>query len=338
MAKIIITILVLVIIGLGAALAYKTFVPQAKFQGGAQIPPKQQNQLLPSPQSSTSNAPNQSPNPMGQDAIIKADTSKDGPWKRDLHIVISNEGKNFRDDKIFEEKSGVPSVIHDKKGKLYAAFQWFPDDNPQAFDKVAIKTSVDGGITWTEPTPAVFNNYPGNFSRPFDPTLVLNPEGTIRMYFTVNKELKSQLTSFYSAISDDGINYTFEEGERFGIKDTQLVDSAGTVFNNTYFLMAPDKNGGAYFATSKDGLTFERGNNVEYSKDYNWTGNVLNYENVIRFYGNSKTPGGKIFYAWTTDGETWSTPTQTNIQGGDPSVVQALESIYLMIYVGPPKK
>lgn len=274
---------------------------------------------------------------MGQDSIIKADTSKEGPWNRDLYIALSNEGKDFRDAKVFEEKSGVPSSIHDKNGKLYAAFQWFPDNNPQAFDKVAIKTSVDGGQTWTEPAPTVFKNYPKNFSRPFDPTLVLNPNGSIRMYFTVSKELKGKTTSFYSAISTDGINYTFEENPRFEIADTRLVDAAAIIFNDKYFLTAPKHEDGAYFATSTDGLTFERQANIPSSRDYNWTGNLITYDNVLRFYGNTKSRESKIFYSWTTDGQTWSVPTQTNITGGDPSVVQTMESIYLMIYVGPPK-
>lgn len=287
---------------------------------------------------SSSASPQASINPMGQDSIIKADTSKEGPWNNDLYIALSNEGRDFRDSKVFESRSGVPSVIHDKNGKLYAAFQWFPENNPQAFDKVAIKTSIDGGQNWTDPTSAVFKNYPKALSRPFDPTLVLNSDGKIRMYFTVNKGLIDKNTSFYSAISEDGINFTFEEGARFEIDGTQLIDSAGTIFNNTFFLLAPNQAGGAYFATSTDGLNFTRSNDIASDKNYNWTGNVINYDNVVRFYGNTKSQGNKIFYTWTTDGINWSVPTPTNISGGDPAVVQALESIYLMIYVGPKSK
>jgi hypothetical protein len=65
---------------------------------------------------------------------------------------------------------------------------------------------------------------------------------------------------------------------------------------------------------------------------------VLNFNGKIRFYGNS-TPGGKVFYSETTDGVTWTEPVLTNVEGaGDPAVVQALESIYLMIYTGGHKK
>jgi hypothetical protein len=107
------------------------------------------------------------------------------------------------------------------------------------------------------------------------------------------------------------------------------------VYNDTYFLLGPIKGGGAYFSTSKDGLSFTRGKDI--SSTQNWTGNALNFNGKIRFYGTASNKG-KIFYSDTTDGVTWSTPEFTNVQGGDPGVVQALESIYLMIYTGAPKE
>ncbi len=337
MLKIIVILSIILAVGVGAAFFFG-YLNKPAFK--PKPPPLSQNlrqQSLP-----VQTSPSPSPaikNPMGQDVSIKADTTQEGPWNHDLQVAVSNDGKAFRDSKLFQSKAGVPSVIHDKKGKLYAAFQWFPEDNPQGFDKVAIKTSVDGGNTWTEPVQAVFNNYPANLSRPFDPTLVLNPEGTIRMYYTVNPASgPNAVTSYYSAISDDGINYTFEEKPRFEIDKTMLIDSAGAVYNDTYFLLAPHPQNGAYFATSPDGLNFTRGKDINSASKYNWTGNVLNFNGKIRFYGNS-TPGGKVFYSETTDGVTWTEPVLTNVEGaGDPAVVQALESIYLMIYTGGHKK
>lgn len=291
-----------------------------------------------SPQVSTNNA-RELISPMGQDVLANDDTSKKGPWDADLLIGVSNDGNSFRDIKVFEKRAGVPSVIHDKKGDLFAAFQWFPENNPMAFSKVAIKTSNDGGETWSEPVQATFANYPKNFSRPFDPTLVLTKEGKIRMYFTVNiykgERQKPDPTSYYSAISDDGIHYTFEAGERFNVSGTQILDPAVVVVNGIYHLTAPKSpKSGAYYATSSDGLTFASGADIQSVDGYLWTGNLVEYGTGMRFYGGGK---GELFYSYSADGKNWETPVIVSLKGGDPSVVQALESKYIIIYVGPPR-
>ncbi len=301
-----------------------------------------------SPQSSPGASTSSYINPRGQSSKINANTSDPkGPWNNDLHYAISNDGNTFRDDKIWEERSGVVSVIHDKTGRLIGAFQWFPVSDDQNFDKVAIKISNDGGETWSKPTPAKFVNYPADMQRPFDPTLVLTPEGKIRMYYTSTegqvKMPDTDSSRYYSAISDDGINYIFEPGIRYGLKDNGLVDSAVVYFNNQYLMLSPENElfSGAFQASSSNGLSFQSGADIKKGDQYNWTGNLLNFRQAgvdgVRFYGTAGKGGGKMFYSFSSDGKTWESPEDTNLEGGDPAVVQALENKYLIFYASPSK-
>ncbi len=303
---------------------------------------------LPTPPSSDTpiHRPTESPspsptpqNPMGQNAIIKADTTQKGPWNMNLYTATSTNGNLFTNIVLFEQRAGVVSAAKLPDGKLLTAFQWFPSNDPQNFDKVALKQSSDDGKTWSKPIPAKFMNYPEEYSRPFDPTLLVTKEGKVRMYFTVNTSLTpgpDMKTAFYSAISDDGITFTFEPNVRFGIKDTKLVDSAATIINGFYHLTAPVTDGsGAYHAVSLDGLTFTQTATIASTPDYNWTGNLVPFQDGFRFYGISKK-GGKLFYSFSKDGQTWTTPTLTNLWGGDPAVVQTTDSHYLIFYTSKP--
>src|SRR5207253_4624361 len=128
---------------------------------------------------------------MGQDDIIQADMTKNGPWTQSLQIAEAKDGKTFGAQKTFQAAAGVATAVRDQKGVLFAAFQYFPENDPQNFDKIAIKKSTDGGVTWSAPVPAVFTNYPKSYSRPFDPTLAVTPDGKIRMYYTVNTSSQS---------------------------------------------------------------------------------------------------------------------------------------------------
>jgi hypothetical protein len=59
---------------------------------------------------------------------------------------------------------------------------------------------------------------------PFDPTLVPLPDGRIRLYFTSihGRRLEEDIPAIYSAISADGIRYTFEPGRR-SVFSAQLI-------------------------------------------------------------------------------------------------------------------
>ncbi len=259
------------------------------------------------------------------------------PWQNALIMVQSNDGINFNSPAIFQDSSGVPCVIHWKSDTLVAVFQWFRQPNPSpTWDRVAVKFSYNNGTNWTTPTPIVVNNFPSNYQRPFDPTIVVTPDKKIRIFFSSSDGMIGgpEIINTYSALSTDGINYNFEPGARFDHPTNRVIDPAATIFNGTWQYTAPigAPQDGAYHCTSADGLAFTPLANIPSDNTHNWTGNLLVDGGQLRFYGS----GPQIWYKTSSDGLVWNAFVNTNVMGGDPGVVKLSNGKYIMIYVGPP--
>lgn len=264
--------------------------------------------------------------------------SQNEPWKRPLKICTGTDGINFYNVQTFQDSSGVPNLIKLSSGTLACVFQWFrqPVGSP-SWDRVAVKFSTDNGITWTSPVPIIVNNLPNNFTRPFDPTLTLTENGRIRLFFSCGMNMVPDTSvNTYSAISDDGINYTMESGFRFSMPDRPVLDPAVIKFRNLWHLANPLSNqtsGGAFHNISGDGLNFTRVQDIVSDGSHSWIGNyMINDTSELRFYGS----GMNIWYSTSPNGGEWSSFINTNIQGGDPSVLKLTGSSYLMIYTGQP--
>lgn len=274
---------------------------------------------------------------------VNAQTNQ-GPWNRPLMMCTSANGTQFSEPVIFQDSAGVPSIVQLPTGRLLAAFQWFraPNNSP-SWDRVAIKYSDDMGQTWQGPFPIQINNFPPVYQRPFDPTLAVTPVGQVRLYFSSSEYLPppgaDSLINTYSAISsiNDGINYEFEPGERFGHATRKVIDPAVLYFGNQWHYTAPvgAPQEGAYRAVGANGLSFFLQSPIPSDFQHNWTGNLMtNTSNEMRFYGTGNP--GNIWFKTTSNGKNWSNFINTNISGGDPSVVRLTNGQYLMIYVGPP--
>jgi hypothetical protein len=261
------------------------------------------------------------------------------PWQNALVMVRSTDGINFHSPSIFQDSSGVPCIIHWKGDTLVAVFQWFRQPNPSpSWDRVAVKFSYNNGSTWTQPLPIVVNGLPSNYQRPFDPTIVITPEKTIRIFFsssigTPPIGLDASVNT-YSAISSNGIDYDFEPNARFDHPTGKVIDPAATIFNGVWQYTAPigAPQDGAYHCTSTDGINFIQGADLPSDNAHNWTGNMLVDGGLLLFYGS----GPIIWRNSSTDGNSWSGYTNTNIMGGDPGIVKLADGTYLMVYVGPP--
>lgn len=106
-------------------------------------------------------------------------------WNRPLKMAWSDNGIAFGTPVIFQDSSGVPSVIKWKADTLVCVFQWFRQPkNSITWDRVAVKFSYNAGITWTQPAPIIVNGIPNNYQRPFDPTLAVISKSSLRIYFS----------------------------------------------------------------------------------------------------------------------------------------------------------
>lgn len=263
-----------------------------------------------------------------------------GPWNSPLMITTSPDGQQFELPVIFQDSAGVPSLVRWKGDTLVAAFQWFREPKPSpTWDRVAVKFSSDNGQSWTAPTPILIPDLPAGYQRPFDPTLVVMEDQTIRMYFSSSATPPMGLdesVNTYSAISTDGIHYTFEPGIRVDHPTKPVIDPAVVRFQDLWHYTAPAgaPQDGARHYTSPDGLTFSEHPGLPSDNSHNWTGNLmLESSDQVRFYGAG---GGGIWFSESGDAFNWGPYHMTNIQGGDPTVLKRGESDYLMIYVGPP--
>jgi hypothetical protein len=264
---------------------------------------------------------------------------QDGPWKNDL-VLSWFDSKGQEESQTLVKGGGVPTVIQEEDGTLLAAFQWFPCDNAEAFDQVAVSMSEDDGVTWSEPELIEIEDFPEAYQRPFDPTLALLPDGRIRIYYTSNANGLSTFngdTQIYSAISDDGIHYTFEEGSRWAVEELPAYDSAVGYWDGLWHIITPnnipDANGGAHHGSSEDGLTFTTQEDLDFTAKLNWTGNFVTREDGLYFYGTAEGTGN-----WWTyfDGEEWSEVDALQTRGGDPAVACIQEDRCFIITVQMP--
>jgi hypothetical protein len=262
------------------------------------------------------------------------------PWERPLRIAYSSNGTNFSGMSVFQDSSGVPSAVRWKGDTLVCVFQWFRQPvNSVTWDKVAVKFSYDAGMSWSTPTPLIINGLPPNFQRPFDPTLAVVNDDSLRIYYSSSDGLPQpgadSIINTYSAISTDGIHYTFEPGSRFDHPVKRVIDPAVIFFNNSWHYSAPAgaPQDGAFHATGPDGINFQLQGMYPSDSVHNWTGNFLVEDSThLRFYGG----GMNLWYNTSVDGFNWLGYVNTNIGGGDPTVIRTGNQDYLIIYVGQP--
>ncbi|MBS1518771.1 MAG: exo-alpha-sialidase [Bacteroidetes bacterium] len=269
--------------------------------------------------------------------LINEGLSQGQPWRQPLKICTSSDGINFSYFQTFQDSAGVPCVTRLPNGDLISAFQWFrqPVGSP-TWDRVAVKFSHDNGLNWTQPQPVIMNGFPQNFTRPFDPALAVTDSGKIRMFYSseLNLILDTSINT-YSAVSDDGINYTFEGNVIFSLSDRPVIDPAVIKFNNLWHLVNPGTagNNNVYHNVSNNGIDFSRAPDIISDMYHSWTGNFLIFDpNELRFYGS----GMGICYSSSPNGGMWSSFAGTNVMGGDPAVIKTGDNNFLMIYTGPP--
>jgi len=275
-----------------------------------------------------------------------------GPWDNDVLVYRSDLDGRLEKLTTFE-RAGVPTIARMKDGRLIAAFQHFPQDDNRNFDRVAVRFSRDEGRTWSQPDPIVVEELEAGLARPFDPTLVPLADGRIRLYFTSNRnaDFRRSIPAIYSAVSSDGLRYTFEPGARFSIEGRIVIDCAVALHNDVFHMIVPDNGtpeemalhqqrhvppraGTGYHAVSRDGLKFERVADVTMNSRDQWLGNLQTENGALLFFGTGAGPWPVV----SADGVHWDTDRGAGqVPGADPGAVKLTDGSWLLVITGPPR-
>jgi hypothetical protein len=269
-----------------------------------------------------------------------------GPWQNDVLVYRCTADGRSTVVHTFE-RAGVPTIARLKDGRMVAAFQHFPKDDERNFDRVAVSISSDEGATWSNPAPITVDGIEAGLMRPFDPTLVPLPDGHMRIYFTSNSSARFEESTpaIFSAISTDGIHYTFEPGVRFSIEGRVVIDCAVCLHAGLFHLISPDNGtaedmrremqnrqppslpGKGYHAVSKDGLTFERVADLPAAESGRWLGNVMSDGAQMTFIGT----GRGVWMATSRNGSAWIPGTAPIVPGADPGGIKFPDGTWLII-------
>jgi hypothetical protein len=276
---------------------------------------------------------------------LGAREGRPGPWDQDVAVFRVNREGNSERTATFE-RAGVPALARLSDGRLLAAHQHFPADFGSAFDKVAVRFSEDDGKLWSEPQVIQLTGLPEGMRFPFDPTLVPLPDGRVRLYFTSHKgrRFEDSTPAIYSAISRDGIAYEFEPGVRFGVEGRIVIDCAVVLHRGVFHLYSPDngaagpaeprsREGFGYHATSADGLSFQRADDVEIPGQRRWLGAAHSDGQLITFFGT----GMGLWLATSEDGSSWKLAPSLQVRGADPGAVPSLDGGYVVVATTPPR-
>lgn len=283
-------------------------------------------------------------------------TDGPGPWDHDIVVYRMCPPQPPQKLATFP-RGGVATAARLADGRIAVAHQHFPENDPDNFDKVAIRFSRDEGRTWSALQVITLRGLPASMRFPFDPTLVPLPDGRVRLYFTSRRlgHPDADLPAIYSAISSNAVDYTFEPGARFAVDGRAVIDCAVALHRGEFHLFAPDNGAGhpadsardrrneadrprpgvGYHAVSQDGLDFKRAADVAIAGRRHWLGDVKSNGETLAFFGSGE---GGLWTATSNNGETWTLG--ASIRGvpvADPGTVELNDGALLIVGTGPPR-
>ena len=261
-----------------------------------------------------------------------------GPGNNVLILKKSSDGEFHDRGEVVIKGGHVPNLVM-SDDTIFLYFQWFPKSihKRRWFDHIGVIVSNNLGETWSKPRGIVLSDIPnellGPQGRPMDPAAVSLTGGAIRLFFTLEPRQPHNRVigdaKIYSAISNDGVNFNFEQGVRFEIKDVELRDPAIAYFDKKWHLYCPNqkRNGTGFHSISSDGLNFKRVENVNINGPGDWLGSATTTKDSIYFYGT-------VWMGTSNDGIEWDRGRSIGL-GPDPAILHVHEGLWLGVGFRP---
>jgi hypothetical protein len=277
-----------------------------------------------------------------------------GPW--DNEVVVQRVTADGTASTVATfGRADVSSIARLQDGRLAIACQAFPKDDRAHFNRIAVRFSSDDGRTWGEPKPIVMANMDVALAPPFDPALVVLPDGRVRLYFITHTgtDAAPGQTAVHSATSTDATHYDYEPGVRFTVPGRVVVDCAAALHEGVFHLVVPDNGtpaeflerrrrgepqpgGNGYHATSTDGLVFTRAADLPLSSTRDrWFGNLLSDGTQLLFFGSGPGPWPMT----SADGKLWAPAvTSMRMPGVDPCALRLRDDSWLVVATREPTR
>ncbi|MFN8375041.1 MAG: exo-alpha-sialidase [Anaerolineae bacterium] len=268
-----------------------------------------------------------------------------GPWNQRLMTAFStDEGLTWtRTNQIVSDQADVPTAIIDAEGRIFLYFVTYYE---ALRNSTVLALSEDSGETWVY-RQLDFGNVPTR-PAPTDPAAVLLEDGRIRLYFIRGVGQPPRLVSM-SAISDDGLHFTIEDGTRLDSALGNVFCAAILSINGQYHLFSPSMEPGWVHAVSDDGLNYEEQAPIVLPGGYFMGKGVVETPEGYRVFAHQGSPDSASFVPsivsfLTTDGFSFTQEAGTRLQpdesGGlearavrNPSVIRLPDGRLMMFYV-----
>ena len=265
----------------------------------------------------------------------------DGPWNRRLLVARSDdEGLTWtRTGAVLTDRADVPSAVRDEAGRI---FIYYISYHPEYRDQIVAAVSLDEGLSWVHKEVDLGL---ATGQRGADPAAVLLDDGRIRVYFS--SRIQGGYTATHSSVSDDGLNFTLEDGVRWELDEEPVIAPTVLKTGDTWRLFRIGDGGSNMEATATDGLTFSDTRQLDFGDRFIVGESGLAVTGGYRLYlfqnMMSDRQSARIASAFSVDGEDW-----TLERGGlsfDSAILQETDSLrngtvvatgqgeYLMFYL-----
>lgn len=254
------------------------------------------------------------------------------------YITFSEDPSSFPEGTLIAEEASVPDAlvctVDSEACDAGDILVYFVDVRSVAVygsEHIGMIRSTDGGKTWSDRATIAIADKPNVDGVAVDPSVVQLADGTIRLYYygpegrIEDPATATQSHPVYSAVSENGIDFTADPGTRLSL--LKLTDP-DVVLKDGIWYMYYSLGLTSGVATSEDGLAFEDRGGVE--DGIGGVPGAIALADGIRAYGCSRTG---IQSAFAEDGLAFGEASVALALGGvcDPSP-EPYGDGYLFVY------